>query len=546
MYRVSDSFKNRIASDFREFDIRITFITSSDELTGTTIQDITLDEIINSSNAIGMGCACSNKMTINLIEPPSIDYDGARFEPKVGVKLENGTFEYVSLGKFYVTKTETKNDFKKINLVAYDGFSQMTGKYIPTRQINNLQDLYDDLQAQLASECGIVLKDYKPIHFSKELSTYLFTNFGYVENATYQESIAYLAGCLGGNARFDRNGELEIVWYSDTDITVGQELQYMGGLKRTTDKALTITSLSTGTTENPIVFGDGVNGTAIKYENPYITTAMANDIFDKVNGYSYIPCEVKWRGNPALQAGDVIQVVDKNEVSYVTYVMQQTLRVSGGCSQTIYSKGSSKTESAFSSKYETVSQKLNKVYATMEQAILNATNAITGNKGGYVVLHDASGNGKPDEILVMDAEQIGNAIKVWRWNKEGLGYSGTGYNGPYETAITADGQINASFITTGQLNASLVRIGDGVLSDYVNIAEGVIEIGGKDNRIVLRMENEEIAFYDTTNANNPTPNWIATPNSIEIVNLKGGKIRFQNFAWYPRESGNLSFTLYKE
>ena len=545
MYTVSDAFKNRIASNVREFDIRITFITSTDELTGTTIQDVTLEESLTSSNSLGMGCACSNKITINLIEPPTIDYDGARFEVRVGLKLEDGTIEYVPLGKYYATEAETSNDFKTLKLVAYDGFSQMAGQYVPSRTINTLQDLYDDLKAQLASECSITLKSYKPIHLSN-LASYPFVNFAYVENATYRDNVAYLAGCLGGNARFDRNGELEIVWYSDTDITVGQELQYMGGLKRTTDKALTITSLSTGTTDNPIVFGDGVNGTAIKYENPYITTAMANDIFNKVNGYSYIPCEVKWRGNPALQAGDIVQVVDKNEVSYVTYVMEQTLKVSGGCSQTIYSKGSSKTESAFSSKYETVSQKLNKVYATMEQAILNATNAITGNKGGYVVLHDASGNGKPDEILVMDAEEIDKAIKVWRWNKEGLGYSSTGYNGSFDTAITADGQINASFITTGQLNASLVRIGDGVLSDYVNIAEGVIEIGGKDNRIVLRMENEEIAFYDTTNANNPTPNWIATPNSIEIVNLKGGKIRFQNFAWYPRESGNLSFTLYKE
>ena len=545
MYTISDAFKNRIASNTREFDIRVTFITTSAELTGTTIQDITLEESLTSSNVLGMGCACSNKITINLIDPPNIDYDGARFEAKVGLKLEDGTFEYVSLGKYYATEAETSNDFRTLKIVAYDGFSQMAGKYVPSKTINTLQDLYDDLQAQLASECSITLKNYKPIHLSN-LSSYTFEGFSYVENATYRENVAYLAGCLGGNARFDRNGELEIVWYSDTDITVSQELQYMGGMKRTTDKALTITSLSTGTTDNPIVFGDGVNGTAIKYENPYITTAMANDIYNKVNGYSYIPCEVKWRGNPALQAGDIVQVVDKNEVNYVTYVMEQTLKVSGGCSQTIYSKGSSKTESAFSSNFETVSQKLNKVYATMEQAILNATNAITGNKGGYVVLHDASGNGKPDEILVMDAEEIDKAIKVWRWNKEGLGYSSTGYNGSYGTAITADGQINASFITTGQLNASRVLVGDGLLSDYVNIAEGVIEIGGKDNRIVLRMENEEIAFYDTTNANNPTPNWIATPNSIEIVNLKGGKIRFQNFAWYPRESGNLSFTLYKE
>ncbi len=95
----------------------------------------------------------------------------------------------------------------------------------------------------------------------------------------------------------------------------------------------------------------------------------------------------------------------------------------------------------------------------MKQAITNATNIITGNKGGYVVLRDSDGDGEPDEILIMDKPDIETAQKVWRWNTGGLGYSSTGINGPYGTAITMDGSIVASYITTGILNASLIKTG---------------------------------------------------------------------------------------
>lgn len=78
-----------------------------------------------------------------------------------------------------------------------------------------------------------------------------------------------------------------------------------------------------------------------------------------------------------------------------------------------------------------------------------ASNLITGNLGGYVVLHDNDGDGKPDEILIMDAPTIQSAVKVWRWNNNGLGYSSTGYVGPYGTAITSNGEISADFLKIG-------------------------------------------------------------------------------------------------
>ena len=66
---------------------------------------------------------------------------------------------------------------------------------------------------------------------------------------------------------------------------------------------------------------------------------------------------------------------------------------------------------------------------------------------------------RPYELLILDAPTIQDAVNVWRWNVNGLGFSKNGYNGPYETAITADGQIVAGFITSGSLIANIIKAG---------------------------------------------------------------------------------------
>lgn len=102
-------------------------------------------------------------------------------------------------------------------------------------------------------------------------------------------------------------------------------------------------------------------------------------------------------------------------------------------------------------------QSISKSY--IDTAIENATELITGNLGGYVVIHDSNGDGKPDEVLIMDTDDINTATKVWRWNKNGLGYSSTGYAGTYGLAMTADGAIVADFITAGTMSGNRVRTG---------------------------------------------------------------------------------------
>lgn len=98
----------------------------------------------------------------------------------------------------------------------------------------------------------------------------------------------------------------------------------------------------------------------------------------------------------------------------------------------------------------------------MQKAIARATKLIQGGLGGHVVFN-VNADGEPQEILIMDTDDIQTAVNVIRMNLNGIGFSTNGYNGPFTTAWTIDGHFVANFIDTGVLNANIIKAG--VLQD---------------------------------------------------------------------------------
>lgn len=107
----------------------------------------------------------------------------------------------------------------------------------------------------------------------------------------------------------------------------------------------------------------------------------------------------------------------------------------------------------------------------MERAIQNATDLImSGKLGGYVTV-------TKNEIYIADNNDLDKAVKVWRWNSGGLGYSSSGKDGPFGTAITSDGKIVADYISTGNLDCSVLKVsnihGDSILVDTIGALNGI-------------------------------------------------------------------------
>lgn len=144
----------------------------------------------------------------------------------------------------------------------------------------------------------------------------------------------------------------------------------------------------------------------------------------------------------------------------------------------------SKDMAAISLKVQEISRKTT---TELVERINNATRLITGGLGGYVMIGMAD-DGHPDEIVIMDTPSVDTARNVIRLNKNGFGFSSTGYNGIFENAWTIDGHLNAGFITAGTMLADRIR-------------GGILELGGtglgKDGVLIIKNANgKEVARFD--------------------------------------------------
>lgn len=113
-----------------------------------------------------------------------------------------------------------------------------------------------------------------------------------------------------------------------------------------------------------------------------------------------------------------------------------------------------------------------------------------------------------EELVVCDSPTIEEAIHVWRFNKNGLAHSANGYQGPYDVALTANGQINANMILAGTLKGQYIdarnlNVIDGngnvtfsVSSDgIVRMIQGLIDVSDEGIRINLEDSENNIVGY---------------------------------------------------
>lgn len=125
--------------------------------------------------------------------------------------------------------------------------------------------------------------------------------------------------------------------------------------------------------------------------------------------------------------------------------------------------------------------------SNLEASIDRATGLINNALGGYVVKRNG-------ELLIMDTEDITTAVKIWRWNLNGLGYSGTGYAGPYRTAITNDGHFVADFIDVGLLKAEMIQAGFNGIAEGTSMDASGLKVVGPGGEYSV-VENGGMSFY---------------------------------------------------
>ena len=187
--------------------------------------------------------------------------------------------------------------------------------------------------------------------------------------------------------------------------------------------------------------------------------------------------------------------------------------------------------SSIETQVTSVKQKLETRSEELISAVNNATQWITGNKGGYVLLDPKDA---PERILIMDKPNAKDAKKVWQWNVNGLGYSSTGINGEYGLAMTRDGHIVADFIKAGTLEGIKIRTVDNKF---------IVELHNGKVRFLRNLgngkEEEMVAFSPTLNSKTGELNGVGlvqNPGYRFAISSKNSNGTFSNVLRIPEDS----------
>lgn len=108
-------------------------------------------------------------------------------------------------------------------------------------------------------------------------------------------------------------------------------------------------------------------------------------------------------------------------------------------------------------RFDTELESTRQTTAFLQSAINNATDMMTGSKGGYKVSeYDEDGRWLRD--LYMNAPSKKDATRLMQINMNGIGFSRDGFDGPYKNAWTIDGVLLGEFIKAGSVSAEKLSV----------------------------------------------------------------------------------------
>ena len=299
---------------------------------------------------------------------------------------------------------------------------------------------------------------------------------GKIEGYSHRQALGFLAQLLVGYVYFNRKGLLQIKQLSESDYDISTEEYFSKGLTKNGIRYRVggIACNVPSDDEPQDLFVGSKLGPQITIENPLMTQSLLQSIYDKLQDIDYYPFDLDWRGNPALEVGDLVTVYDVEGHELKVPNLNYGLTYNGGLVASSSADTKSRTDIVASGRktlqqqIHTTQQRIKEESDNLMDAFQDAQEKITGNQGGFIIQR-MNEDGKPYEFLVMDPEDINTASNVIRLNQQGIGFSRNGYNGPFGVAITIDGQIVADYITAGTLRADLIQSGFNEISPTVEM-----------------------------------------------------------------------------
>lgn len=399
MYKVSQEVKNLFNKNYIQVaDITVNGVNESFSVAENEIVQgsLSIDRYSVSNSKIEVGSAVAAELTLKLKNDDgkydNTVFEGAEVFVKIGIKKwdahrwENAVIHWIPCG--YFTIDEPPRALSTITISALDRMI-LFDKTVETDKLSFPMTVADLLN-KICTICGVTLATDITRLPNKD---YQITAYPEGQDLTYRTLLQWCAALTGTCAFMNYDGNLELKWYEQTDLTISPSERYNSDMQ---ENDVTITG---------IYFKDAANTEYIAGTDDYCLDLSSNGLLQdnvqvvldtlyvSLKGFSYRPYTATIKSAPYIYPMDMIHYEDaKGEVhdtiiTNVTFGMNLSTSIAGKGETTQKQKysqsgGLTKQQATI---LEKLRENLDKAMTAKEQAQLELNRLLSNSLGLNIV-----------------------------------------------------------------------------------------------------------------------------------------------------------------
>lgn len=399
MYKVSQEVKNLFNKNYIQVaDITVNGVNESFSVAENEIVQgsLSIDRYSVSNSKIEVGSAVAAELTLKLKNDDgkydNTVFEGAEVFVKIGIKKwdahrwENAVIHWIPCG--YFTIDEPPRALSTITISALDRMI-LFDKTVDISKLSFPMTVADLLN-KICIICGVTLATDITRLPNKD---YQITAYPEGQDLTYRTLLQWCAALTGTCAFMNYDGNLELKWYEQTDLTISPSERYNSDMQEN-DVAIT-----------GIYFKDAANTEYIAGTDDYCLDLSSNGLLQdnvqvvldtlyvSLKGFSYRPYTATIKSAPYIYPMDMIHYEDaKGEVhdtiiTNVTFGMNLSTSIAGKGETTQkqkYSQGGGLTKQQ-ATILEKLRENLDKAMTAKEQAQLELNRLLSNSLGLNIV-----------------------------------------------------------------------------------------------------------------------------------------------------------------
>lgn len=339
MQTTTVNYKNSVKASMRIVEAKAELYNGTALATTFTNKDalksITIERTAEDSKFFGFGV--THKVNVKLIDVTrNINITTANhFKLSIGLKLSNGTVEYIPFPNVYVTEVNRDENTNELSITAYDVLNTYKGRLVNELVLSTPYTIKDFITA-----CGALMG--LQVVIPSDLEVF---NTSYTDGANF-EGTETITEALNAAAEATQT----IYFINSANKLVFKRLNKDGAVVKTISKEEYIT-LESGTNRrlqtiaSVTELGDNVEASITEIgttqyirNNPFLELredidAMLETAIAAIGGITINQFACSWRSDPSLEMGDKLNFVTKDNKTVTTYLLNDTITYNGGLSE---------------------------------------------------------------------------------------------------------------------------------------------------------------------------------------------------------------------